>query len=86
MPSSTGPCVARTHSGFGCLKMVAYREIEPDHNALYGETKPEVLTEDMTMADLANVLAALRLHGEQRVLVSLDCGVRDYLLRAIRPR
>jgi hypothetical protein len=39
------------------------------------------LTDDMHVADLIEVLAALRFHAESRCLVSLDRGVRDYLLR-----
>jgi hypothetical protein len=44
------------------------------------------LTADLTTAELAEALGALRFHGKSRCLVSLDKDVRDYLLRAIRGR
>ena len=44
------------------------------------------LTADLTTAELAEALGALRFHGKSRCLVSLDKDVRDYLLRAIRAR
>jgi hypothetical protein len=43
---------------------VNYRKIEPDHKAVYDRPKPEVLSEDMTVADLVDVLAALRFYDE----------------------
>jgi hypothetical protein len=44
------------------------------------------LTADLTPAELAEALGALRFCGPSRCLVSLDKDVRDYLLRAIRAR
>ena len=44
------------------------------------------LTADLTTVELAEALGALRFRGKSRCLVSLDKGVRDYLLRAIRAR
>jgi hypothetical protein len=44
------------------------------------------LTADLTPAELAEALGALRFRGPSRCLVSLDKDVRDYLLRAIRAR
>ncbi len=44
------------------------------------------LTADLTTAELAEALGALRFRGTSRCLVSLDKDVRDYLLRAIRTR
>jgi hypothetical protein len=44
------------------------------------------LTADLTTAELAEALGALRFHGKSRCLVSLDKDVRDYLLGAIRGR
>jgi hypothetical protein len=45
-----------------------------------------LLTADLTTAELAEALANLRFQNGSRCLVSLDKGVRDYLLRAIGPR
>jgi hypothetical protein len=45
-----------------------------------------VLTADLTTAELAEALGSLRFNGTSRRLVSLDRGVRDYLLRALRQR
>ena len=45
-----------------------------------------VLTADLTTAELAEALASLRFHNSSRCLVSLDKGVRDYLLRAMQAR
>jgi hypothetical protein len=47
--------------------------------------EPEVLDADMKVADLVEVLERLPFARERRCLVSLDRGVRDYLLRAIKP-
>jgi hypothetical protein len=44
------------------------------------------LTADLTPAELAEALGALRFRGPSHCLVSLDKDVRDYLLRAIRAR
>jgi hypothetical protein len=44
------------------------------------------LTADLTPAELAEALGALRFRGPNRCLVSLDKDVRDYILRAIRAR
>jgi hypothetical protein len=44
------------------------------------------LTADLTTAEVAEALASLRFNGASRCLVSLDRGVRDYLLWALRPR
>ncbi len=44
------------------------------------------LTADLTPAELAEALGALRFRGPSRCLVSLDKDVRDYLLRALRAR
>jgi hypothetical protein len=49
----------------------------------------ETLDEDMKVSDLIEMLERLpfaRPTTRGRCLVSLDRGVRDYLLRAIRPR
>jgi hypothetical protein len=50
------------------------------------DTRRDVLplTADLTRAELAEALGALRFQGQSRCLVSLDKDVRDYLLRAIR--
>jgi hypothetical protein len=45
-----------------------------------------VLTADLTTAELAEALAALRFQNGSRRLVSLDKDVRDYLLRALGAR
>ena len=45
-----------------------------------------VLTADLTTAELAEALASLRFQNGSHCLVSLDKGVRDYLLRAIEAR
>ena len=52
------------------------------------DTRRDVLplTADLTTAELAEALGALRFHGQSHCLVSLDKDVRDYLLRAIRAR
>ena len=52
------------------------------------DTRKDVLplTADLTTAELAEALGALRFHGQSHCLVSLDKDVRDYLLRAIRVR
>jgi hypothetical protein len=52
------------------------------------DTRRDVLplTADLTTAELAEALGALRFQGQSRCLVSLDRDVRDYLLRAIRAR
>jgi hypothetical protein len=44
-----------------------------------------VLTSDLT-TELAAALASLRFYAGSHCLVSLDRGVRDYLLRALRQR
>jgi hypothetical protein len=44
------------------------------------------LTADLTPAELAEALGALRFRGKSRCLVSLDKDVRDYLLCAIGRR
>jgi hypothetical protein len=44
-----------------------------------------VLTADLT-AEPVETLVALRFHGESRWLLSVDRGIRDFLLRAIKPR
>jgi hypothetical protein len=44
------------------------------------------LTADLTPAELAEALAALRFRGTSHCLVSLDKDVRDYLLRATSAR
>jgi hypothetical protein len=52
------------------------------------DTRKDVLplTADLTTAELAEALGALRFYGQSHCLVSLDKDVRDYLLRAIRAR
>jgi hypothetical protein len=52
------------------------------------DTRKDVLplTADLTAAELAEALGALRFRGKSHCLVSLDKDVRDYLLRAIRAR
>jgi hypothetical protein len=44
------------------------------------------LTDDMTVADLVDVLEHLRFPGGQAITVRIDRGVRDYLLRMLRGR
>ncbi len=44
------------------------------------------LTADLTTFELAEALAGLRFQNGNLCLVSLDKGVRDYLLRAIETR
>jgi hypothetical protein len=46
-------------------------------------TMPE-LTDDMTVADLIDVLEHLRFHGGQPTTLRIDRGVRDYLVRLLR--
>ncbi len=46
---------------------------------------PEELTDDMTVADLVEVLQHLPFVGGHCV-VRIDRGVRDYLVRALRAR
>jgi hypothetical protein len=48
-------------------------------------TMPE-LTDDMTVADLIDVLEQLRFPGGQPTTVRIDRGVRDYLVRMLRGR
>jgi hypothetical protein len=45
-----------------------------------------VLTSDLTTAELAEALASLRFYAGSHCLVSIDQGVRDYSLRALRQR
>ena len=44
------------------------------------------LTADLTTVELAEALAGLRFQSGGSCLVSLDKGVRDYILRAIETR
>ncbi len=44
------------------------------------------LTDDMTVADLVDVLEHMRFAGGQATTVRIDRGVRDYLLRMLRGR
>ncbi len=48
-------------------------------------TMPE-LSDDMTAADLVDVLEHLRFPGGQPSTVRIDRGVRDYLVRMLRVR
>ncbi len=48
-------------------------------------TMPE-LSDDMTVADLVDVLEHLRFPGGHAVTVRIDRGVRDYLVRMLRGR
>jgi hypothetical protein len=59
------------------------------------DSDPEALTDDMKVADLIEVLERLpfprpnargRPTGSIHCLISLDRGVRDYLVSAIKPR
>ena len=52
------------------------------------DTRKDVLplTADLTAAELAEALGALRFRGKSHCPVSLDKDVRDYLLRAISAR
>ena len=45
----------------------------------------EELTDDMTAGDLIFTLEHMRFAGQHR-LVSLDRGVRDFLVRKLKPR
>jgi hypothetical protein len=56
---------------------------------------PEVLSDDMRVSDLIEILEQLpfprqttrgRPAGPTHCLISLDRGVRDYLIAAIKPR
>ena len=49
------------------------------------EAEAEELTDDMTAGDLIFTLEHMRFAGEHR-LVSLDRGVRDFLVRKLKPR
>ncbi len=42
------------------------------------------LTDDMTVADLVDVLEHMRFAGGQAITLRMDRGVRDYLLRVLR--
>jgi hypothetical protein len=44
------------------------------------------LTDDMTVADLVDVLEHMRFPGGQATTLRIDRGVRDYLLRMLRGR
>ncbi len=44
------------------------------------------LTDDMTVADLVDVLEHLRFAGGQTVKLRIDRGVRDYLVRMLTGR
>ncbi len=48
-------------------------------------TMPE-LTDDMTVADLVEVLEHLRFPGSQPSTLRIDRGVRDYLVRMLTGR
>ncbi len=49
-------------------------------------TEQPELTDDMTRADLADVLEHLAWRRSKFCAVRLDRGVRDYLLRILRQR
>lgn len=51
-------------------------------------TRPKaILTDDMTVTDVTAALETLSFgRGPMHCLVSLDRGVRDYILRALRRR
>ncbi len=44
------------------------------------------LSDDMTVADLVDVLEHMRFAGGQATTLRIDRGVRDYLLRILRER
>ena len=53
--------------------------------AKHSTAEAEELTDDMTAGDLIFTLEHMRFAGEHR-LVSLDRGVRDFLVRKLKPR
>ncbi len=44
------------------------------------------LTDDMTVADLIDVLEHMRFPGGQAITLRIDRGMRDYLLRMLTER
>ncbi len=44
------------------------------------------LTDDMTVADLVDLLEHMRFAGGQATTLRIDGGVRDYLLRMLKAR
>ena len=59
---------------------------QPDHDAIFAKPQPDVLDQDMSPSGVAEVLEGLRFRADGQCLISLDRGIRDYLLRAIKPR
>jgi hypothetical protein len=64
---------------------VKQRVAEPDNAIRKREIVPEELSEDMTAADICHALQDMQFTNGH-ALLSVDRGVRDYLVRALRQR
>jgi len=60
--------------------------MQPNHDASFAKPPPDFLDEDMRPSEIVEVLEALCFRADGHCLVELDRGIRDFLLRAIKPR